>query len=65
MVPSGHRTPKPHKNHHKHLCVAKAIGYLHQNLDGYKKLVDNPKFICKQCGRLANEEEYLCQPEPL
>lgn len=26
------------------------------------KLSDNAKFICKQCGRSANERENLCAP---
>jgi hypothetical protein len=25
-------------------------------------LADNPKFICKKCGRTANKKENLCKP---
>ena len=30
-----------------------------------KKLTSNPKFICKCCGRTANDEINLCSPSPL
>ena len=30
-----------------------------------KPLVENPKFICFNCGRAANSEDRLCNPEPL
>lgn len=55
----------PHPGHQEHLCVAKAVGYLKSNLEDYKKLVKNAKYLCKQCGRSAGSAENLCDPEPL
>jgi len=30
-----------------------------------KKVVAEPRFICKKCGRAAKKEEFLCKPEEL
>jgi len=30
-----------------------------------KKLVAEPRFVCRKCGRAAKKEEYLCKPEEL
>jgi hypothetical protein len=35
------------------------------DLEKIKPLVDEPKFICTACARVANEATNLCQPEPL
>jgi hypothetical protein len=32
------------------------------DLEKVKHLTSNPKFICKCCGRTANNEENLCSP---
>jgi hypothetical protein len=56
---------KPHKNHEKHLCYLQNIGFLAENLEEYKKLTRDPRFICKACGRVAQDSENLCLPEPL
>ncbi len=53
---------KPHVEHEKHLCSIVDSG---ATLEEFKKLVKNPKFICKQCGRAAAKEENLCAPVPL
>lgn len=35
------------------------------NLKELKKIVAEPRFICRKCARAARKEEYLCKPEPL
>jgi hypothetical protein len=55
----------PHQGHEAHLCVAHNVGWVKSNLEEYKKLVRNGKFVCKECGRVAAEAKSLCEPEPL
>ena len=50
----------PHPQHEQHLCLLQNIG---ANLEEVKKLVRNPKFICKGCGWVAENEKNLCAPE--
>lgn len=33
--------------------------------DSYISLMDNPKYLCKRCGRVSNEKENLCRPFPM
>lgn len=35
------------------------------NLKDLKKIVSEPRFICRKCARAARKEEHLCKPEPL
>lgn len=55
----------PHPAHEEHLCYLQNVGYIDSNLEDYKKLVKNPKFVCKNCGRAAADEKNLCNPEKL
>lgn len=55
----------PHPGHEDHLCVAKALGYVKNNLEDYKGLVRDSKFVCKECGRTAASAKNLCAPEAL
>ena len=35
------------------------------NFKELKKIVSEPRFVCRKCGRAAKKEENLCKPEPL
>jgi hypothetical protein len=52
----------PHPLHEQHLCLLENIK---TDLGEIKKLVKNPQFICKGCGRVAANEKNLCSPEKL
>jgi hypothetical protein len=32
------------------------------DLDKLKDIVMPPKFICRKCGRVAKDSDYLCKP---
>jgi hypothetical protein len=55
----------PHPEHEKHLCYLENVGYVKANLDDYKKLVRDAKFVCRQCGRIAAGARNVCDPENL
>jgi hypothetical protein len=55
----------PHIKHDEHLCFLVNLGYIKSSLEDYKKMVKDPKFVCKTCGRSANSKENLCFPVKL
>ena len=48
-------------DHQGHLCVLVSKGLL----DKVKTLTRNPKYICFNCGRVADSNKNLCNPMPL
>jgi hypothetical protein len=52
-----------HSGHEKHLC--KMIVGDQATVEEIKPLVDDPRYICHFCKRLANKSENLCYPESL
>ena len=48
-------------DHSCHLCVLTTK----LSLEEIKPLVDKPRFICFNCGRGANSDKNLCNPQPL
>lgn len=47
------------------LCYLGNDGYQAQGTKQYRKLVVQPEFVCKNCGRAAHAAKNLCQPEPV
>jgi hypothetical protein len=54
---------KPHdeKAHPGHICVLASKGMFEQ----IKEITRQPKYICFNCGRVADAERSLCNPMPL
>ena len=52
----------PHSGHNKHLCYLVNLGAPQRDVKMYSKLVKEPKYLCKQCGRVANKAKNLCKP---
>lgn len=50
---------KPCKGDHQgHLCVLASK----ELFDEIKELTQNPKYICFNCGRVADSDKNLCNP---
>ena len=52
---------KCHGEHRSHLCALAGNKRIRQ----IKRLVTNPKFMCGNCGRVADSGHHVCNPEPL
>lgn len=54
------------KDKTKKLCkLVKKKDYLDDNMEDYMKLVGEPKFLCKKCGRAAEKEKQLCKAKKM
>ncbi len=45
------------------LCFIGDLNKEEGTLENYKKLVEEPRFICTGCGRTAASDNNLCSPE--
>lgn len=49
----------------KKLCACVKKDWPKDKPKEYIKLVQDGKFFCKKCGRVANKDKNLCKPEAL
>ena len=52
----------PHPGHDQHLCYLVNIGFMRSNPKEFKTLVKDAQYVCKNCGRVANNRDNLCNP---
>ena len=55
--------PKCKGDHGKHIC--QLVVARNKNLEQITHIVKNAKFICFNCARVAETEDYLCNPMPI
>jgi len=60
-----HNTECKSDSHTRHLCYIVSQGFHLSEADEYQALVDEPKFKCEHCGRVAKSGENLCRPVKL
>ncbi|UCF07159.1 MAG: hypothetical protein JSV33_14795 [bacterium] len=49
----------------KSLCKIASKKQFKNNIDDYRKLVKQAKYICLKCGRVAKAKKNLCEPTKL
>jgi len=53
------------ENKTERLCLAREIDNSKSNPQRFKKLLKEPKYMCRECGRVAANDYNLCYPKPL
>lgn len=48
-------------DHSGHICLLAS----QDKFDEIKQITKNPRFLCFNCGRVADSEKNLCNPMPL
>jgi hypothetical protein len=53
------------ESHAEHLCYLLSQGFHLDDARAYQTLIQNPRFRCRHCGRVAASQKNLCLPVPL
>lgn len=53
------------KGHSHHLCKLLEDSLHRKDPKAYAQLVENPEWVCKNCGRVAAKNDHLCAPARL
>ena len=48
----------------KHLCKWKKKERVEKSAS-YRKIATPPRFVCRNCGRVATAKKWLCEPDRL
>jgi hypothetical protein len=49
---------------HKTLCSWKREE-IESDLQELRKIVSDPRFVCRRCGRAVSKKKWVCKPAPL
>lgn len=49
----------------KKLCKLVKDDILEEDIKAYIEIVGKPKYVCKKCGRAAENEEHLCKSKKM
>jgi len=64
-IKQGHDDLEGDKTMSKKLCKLVSDGFLDDHTKKYTHMVNNPKYLCLKCGRVANDEDSLCRPKKM
>ena len=58
-----HNTECTSEDHDKHLCYLISQGFHLSDKKAFQAMTNKPKFLCRHCGRQANNDKNLCVPD--
>lgn len=53
------------EHHDEHLCYIISQGFHLSDPQEFNELVNEPRFKCQHCGRVAKSDKNLCKPTEL